>query len=81
MLITAPIIGRYAVKNAAGRDWTWIYWASCIAMTLNFVAVYFCYKPPKNPRGVPWRTALRGLDYVGAALVTGGVLLTLMGIV
>ncbi|RDW79736.1 hypothetical protein BP6252_04374 [Coleophoma cylindrospora] len=29
--------------------------------------------------GVPWKQAIQGLDYVGAFLVTGGVLLTLMG--
>ncbi|RDW92132.1 hypothetical protein BP5796_01526 [Coleophoma crateriformis] len=53
ILITAPIIGRYAVKSTASRDW----------------------------HGVPWKQAIQGLDYVGALLVTGGVLLTLMGIV
>lgn len=50
-------------------------------MVINFVGIYFCYVPPKHPRGVPWRTALKGLDYFGALLVTGGVALTLIGIV
>lgn len=81
ILICAPIIGRYAVKDPTSRNWTYVYYASFIAMILTFFAVFFLYKPPKHPRGVPWTVALRGLDYVGAFLVTGGVLLTLMGIV
>jgi len=81
ILICAPIIGRYAVKDPTSRNWTYIYYASFIAMVLTFVAVFFLYEPPKHPRGVPWDVALRGLDYIGALLVTGGVLLTLVGIV
>jgi MFS family permease len=81
ILVCAPIIGRYAVKDPTSRNWTYVYYGSFIAMVLTFVAVYFLYIPPKHPRGVPWKVALRGLDYVGGLLVTGGVLLTLMGIV
>jgi len=81
ILIVGPIIGRYAVREPTSRNWTWIFYASFIAMVLSFVAVYFLYEPPKHPRGVSWQEALRGLDYVGAVLVTGGVGLTLVGIV
>jgi glucose-6-phosphate-specific signal transduction histidine kinase len=81
ILICAPIIGRYAVRDPLSRNWTFIYWGSFVAMVLTFIAVFFLYKPPKHPRGVPWKVAMKGLDYVGALLVTGGVLLTLMGIV
>ncbi|KAI1623928.1 fungal trichothecene efflux pump-domain-containing protein [Exophiala viscosa] len=81
ILICAPIIGRYAIKDPTSRDWTYIYYASFIAMVLTFAGVFFLYKPPKHPRGVPWRAAFAGLDYVGGLLVTSGVLLTLMGIV
>jgi len=55
--------------------------ANLAAMAFSFVTVFFLYKPPARPRGVPWKEALRGLDYVGAVLVTGGVGLTLVGIV
>lgn len=81
ILIVAPIIGRYAIKDPTSRNWTYIYWGSFISMTLTFIAVFLLYKPPTYPRGVSWKVALRGLDYVGALLVTAGVLLTLMGIV
>jgi MFS family permease len=81
ILICAPIIGRYAVKDPLSRNWSYIYYGSFAAMVVTFIAVFFLYKPPKHPRGVPWKVAVKGLDYVGAVLVTGGVLLTLMGIV
>jgi MFS family permease len=81
ILIVGPIIGRYAVKDPTSRNWTWIFWASFIGMFISFVTVYFWYQPPKHPRGVPWKQALKGLDYVGAFLVTFGVGLTLVGIV
>ncbi|KIV99714.1 uncharacterized protein PV09_08644 [Verruconis gallopava] len=81
ILICGPIIGRYAIKDATSRNWQWVYWASFICMVINFVGIYFCYVPPKHPRGVPWKQAIAGLDYVGALLVTGGVALTLIGIV
>ena len=50
-------------------------------MIFSFAAVFFLYQPPKHLRGVPWKVALRGLDCVGALLVTGGVLSVLVGIV
>jgi hypothetical protein len=81
ILICGPIIARYAINDPTGRDWTWIYWGGFIAMVLTFAAIFLLYKPPKHPRGVPWHVAIKGLDYGGAFLVTGGVLLTLMGIV
>lgn len=69
------------MNDPTSRTWTWVYWATLIAMVFNIVGVYFCYEPPKHPRGVPWKTALKGLDYIGMVLVTGGVALTLIGIV
>lgn len=33
------------------------------------------YYPPKHPRGVPWKEALRNLDWIGMVLfVVGGTL-------
>lgn len=38
-------------------------------------------QPPKHPKGVPWREAARGADWVGAVLSATGLTLALMGIV
>lgn len=37
--------------------------------------------PPKHPRGIPWKEALRGLDWIGGVLFTIGAVLVLSGIV
>lgn len=39
------------------------------------------YFPPKHPKGVPWKEAIRGLDYLGTFLVIPGVCLVLVGII
>lgn len=52
-----------------------------ILQFLSLVGLYLFYYPPKHPRGVPWRDALRGLDYVGTLLVIPGICLVLVGII
>ena len=37
--------------------------------------------PPKHPRGVPWKEAIRGLDWIGGALFTVGAVMVLVGMV
>lgn len=69
------------MNDPTGRTWTWVYLATFITMVVNIVEVYFCYQPPKHPRGAPWKTALKGLDHIGALTVTSSVALTLIGIV
>jgi hypothetical protein len=39
------------------------------------------YFPPKHPKGVPWKEAIRGLDYVGTIIIVPGVCLVLVGII
>ena len=51
------------------------------AQTISFLTLALLYHPPKHPKGVPWREGLAGLDYVGAILITPGVVLTLVGII
>jgi hypothetical protein len=48
---------------------------------MSFTSLFLFYKPPKHPKGVPWDEAVRGLDYVGTALIVPGICLTLVGIV
>jgi hypothetical protein len=51
------------------------------AQSLSLIALFLLYHPPQHPKGVPWREGLAGLDYVGALLITPGVVLTLVGII
>ena len=72
-------MGRYAITK--GDSWIYIFWGGFIAQFLSLVAVAFCYFPPKHPKGVPWKDGIRGLDYVGAALVVPGICTVLVGII
>lgn len=47
---------------------------------LCFGGVFLLYYPPKHPRGVPWKEALRNLDWVGMVLFVVGGTLTLAGL-
>lgn len=80
IVIIGPIVGRYAI-DAGSRDWQYIYWAGFICQVFSLGGVIWLYHPPKHPRGVPWADAIRGLDYVGSALVVAGICLTLVGII
>jgi hypothetical protein len=79
IVVIGPIAGRYAIDTA--DNWKYIYWGGFVAQFLSMLALAFCYFPPKHPKGVPWREGLKGLDYVGAALVMPGVCAVLVGII
>ncbi|KAH7377328.1 major facilitator superfamily domain-containing protein [Pyrenochaeta sp. MPI-SDFR-AT-0127] len=78
IVIIGPIVGRYAIDVGA---WQWVYWAGLIAQFFSLAALFFLYKPPKHPKGVPWHEAIKGLDYVGTALIVPGICLALVGII
>ena len=52
-----------------------------MAQIISLVALALLYFPPKHPKGVAWKDAVRGLDYVGTILVVPGVCLALVGII
>ncbi|KFH43588.1 putative MFS-type transporter-like protein [Hapsidospora chrysogenum ATCC 11550] len=80
IVVIGPIVGRYAI-DAGGRDWQYVFWVGFILQFITLGGVIWLYHPPKHPRGIPWSEALRGLDYVGTALIVPGICLTLVGII
>lgn len=58
-----------------------MYWAGLVAQFMSLTALFIFYKPPKHPKGVPWGEAVKGLDYIGTALVVPGIVLALVGII
>jgi D-alanyl-lipoteichoic acid acyltransferase DltB (MBOAT superfamily) len=72
-------VGRYAIDS--GNNWTYIFYGGFIAQIISLIALALLYFPPKHPRGVEWKEAIRGLDYVGTILVVPGVCLALVGII
>ena len=79
IVIIGPVVGRYAIDT--GSAWKYIYYGGFVAQIISLFALYLLYYPPQHPRGVPWREAIGGLDYVGTALVIPGVCLVLVGII
>ena len=52
-----------------------------IAQVISLIALALLYFPPKHPKGVPWKEAIRGLDYVGTIIIVPAVTLVLVGII
>ena len=52
-----------------------------MASFISGILVFWLYFPPKHPRGLPFKVAIKQLDYVGAILFSIGLTLTLTGIV
>ncbi|KAI0154152.1 MFS general substrate transporter [Xylariaceae sp. FL1272] len=79
ILVVAPVAGRFAIEH--GDAWRWLFYSPAIAAALSFVGLYLYYYPPAHPRGLPYREALKELDYVGAFLFIVSTVLILVGIV
>lgn len=80
-IILGPVTARFAITNGSGNGWRWILYASTIGNGLAGLFLFFYYYPPQHPRGIPFRQALRELDYVGAILFSAAASLVLVGVV
>ncbi|KXT07912.1 hypothetical protein AC579_4522 [Pseudocercospora musae] len=78
IVMIGPIVGRYATDTADA--WKYIYYGGFIAQVFSLIGLYLLYHPSNYPKGVPWKEAISGLDYVGTLLVISGVCLALVGI-
>lgn len=79
IVVVGPVVGRFAIDT--GDNWRYIYYGGVVAEVISFICLFSFYHPPKHPKGVPLKEGLAGLDYVGALLITPGVVLTLVGII
>ncbi|KAF2500113.1 hypothetical protein BU16DRAFT_453129 [Lophium mytilinum] len=78
-VLFGPIVGRYAIRH--GQAWRWLFYAPAIACCISFVLLVWLYKPPQHPRGIPFKQALRELDYGGGVLFTAGAVLVFTGVI
>ncbi|KAF2744998.1 MFS general substrate transporter [Sporormia fimetaria CBS 119925] len=78
-VVVGPVAGRFAGVN--GESWRWLFYAPAIAVFFSFLGLYFFYFPPKHPRGLDFKQAMKELDYVGAILFIVSATLILVGIV
>ncbi|KAF2653605.1 MFS general substrate transporter [Lophiostoma macrostomum CBS 122681] len=77
-VVIGPIAARYAIVS--GDAWRWLFHAPTIGAALSVLGLYFLYFPPQHPRGLPFRTALKELDYIGGILFILAGTLILVGI-
>jgi hypothetical protein len=77
--VVGPVAGRFAAQH--DDNWRWLFYGPAIAVAFSFTGLYFYYFPPAHPRGIPFKQALRELDYVGAVLFVLSATLILTGIV
>lgn len=77
-VICGPSLTRFAITSTS--SWRWIFYANCIASGIVGTLLFLFYHPPKHPRGLSWRRAVRDLDYGGAILFTIGSTALLCGI-
>ncbi|KAF7556790.1 hypothetical protein G7Z17_g1149 [Cylindrodendrum hubeiense] len=78
-VIVGPVAGRFAIQH--GENWRWLFYGPAIVVVFSFAGLYMYYYPPRHPRGLPTKQALRELDYVGALLFIIATTLILTGIV
>jgi len=63
------------------EQWRWLFYGPAIGVVFVCALLVWLYFPPKHPRGIPWRQAVRILDYVGAILFSIGAVLVLTGVI
>lgn len=62
-------------------QWRWLFYTPAILTFFSFLGLVMYYFPPAHPRGLPFKQALRELDYGGAILFIIGTILILVGMV
>ncbi|KAI1864224.1 hypothetical protein JX265_008595 [Neoarthrinium moseri] len=78
--VVGPIAGRSAIELSL-EGWRWLFYGPTICVFFSFIGLYLYYFPPAHPRGLPFKQALRELDYGGALLFTVSTVLILTGII
>lgn len=78
-VVVGPVVSRFAIQIPGA--WRWLFYGPAIAVAFSFAGLTAFYFPPRHPRGIPLKQALRELDYVGAVLFIISVALILVGIV
>lgn len=64
-VVVGPVTARYGFYVS---NWRWNFYSAAIAQALSFLGLYFYYHPPKHPNGIPYKQALREMDYGGKSI-------------
>jgi MFS family permease len=61
-VIVAPVSARFGYEHGT---WRWNFYTAAICQFLSFLGLYLFYFPPAHPLGIPFRTLIKELDYLG----------------
>lgn len=61
-VIVAPVSARFGIEM---HTWRWNFHVAAILQFLSFLGLLFMYFPPAHPLGLPFKTVIRELDYLG----------------
>ncbi|KAH7033240.1 fungal trichothecene efflux pump [Microdochium trichocladiopsis] len=80
-VVIGPIAGRYSVVDLTSEAWRWLFYVPAILAVFSFGGLVMYYYPPAHPRGLPFKRAIRELDYGGGLLFIIATTLILTGLV
>jgi MFS family permease len=64
----APVSARFGIET---NTWRWNFYAAAIFQFLSFLGLLFMYFPPAHPLGLPFKTVIKELDYLGKLSYSG----------
>ncbi|KAI1625065.1 fungal trichothecene efflux pump [Exophiala viscosa] len=73
-----PVAARYSLQHGT---WRWLLWVPVIGNSICAIILFLFYFPPKHPRGLSFRDAVKQIDYIGGLLFTAAAVLILVGVV
>ena len=65
-VVVAPVSARFGIEFGT---WRWNFYVAAILQFLSFLGLLFLYFPPAHPLGLPFRTVIKELDYLGEWLL------------
>ena len=76
VVVVGPIVGRYAIDRGDSA-WRWLFYGASIVTAISGFGLYFFYFPPAHPRGVSFKEAVQGMDWIGMMLFVPAMTVTL----
>lgn len=76
--VVVPVAARHSLLH---NTWPWLLFIPAILNFVGAVILYLFYFPPKHPRGLAFKEAVKQIDYVGSLLFAAASVLILVGVV
>lgn len=66
-VVVAPVSARFGIEFGT---WRWNFYVAAILQFLSFLGLLLLYFPPAHPLGLPFKTVIKELDYLGMAFLS-----------